>query len=56
MLYITYVCPNEGMELEIDGGGLLFISHNTTVAHKLHYYSLFFLSCFHNLSSNYCFI
>lgn len=39
MLYITYVCPNEGMKLE-DDADLLFIFRNTALAHKLHYYSL----------------
>lgn len=41
MLYITYVCPNEGMTLGDDDANLLFICRNTTQARKLHYYTLF---------------
>lgn len=43
MLYITYVCPNEGMKLEDDDADLLFIFHTMALACKLHYYSLFCL-------------
>lgn len=44
MLYITYVCPNEGMKLgDDDDADLLFICHNTALVCKLHYYSLFCL-------------
>lgn len=43
MLYITYVCPNEGMKLGDDDADLLFICHNMALVRKLHYYSLFCL-------------
>lgn len=42
MLYITYVCPNEGMKLGGDDADLLFICRSTALVCKLHYYSLFF--------------
>lgn len=41
MLYITYVCPNEGMKLG-DDADLLFICRNTALVRKLHYSTLFF--------------
>lgn len=44
MLYITYVCPNEGMKLGDDDADLLFIYCSTALVCKLHYYS-FFLVC-----------
>lgn len=37
MLYITYVCPNEGMKLGDDDAELLFICHNMALVRKLYY-------------------
>lgn len=41
MLYITYVCPNEGMKLGDDDADLLFICCSMALVRKLHYYTLF---------------
>lgn len=57
MLYITYVCPNEGMKLGDDDADSLFICRNTALVCKLHYYSLFFVCNISIISpSNYSFI